>query len=104
MRLKARSRSACLGSHQLPGCWESVHVLGSKIKRLKLILCITSTVLVRKKLRGRVQAMQQEWCDFGDSTCEFNKLIFSFETGIAHVKMNGKFCANFNILIFLCLR
>lgn len=42
--------------------------------------------------------MECELCDFSDSTYEFNALIFAFQTGIVHIKMNGKICAH--ILFF----
>lgn len=41
----------------------------------------------KNKMHMHAQAMKYKLCDFGDSTCKLNAVIFVFETGIPQCEM-----------------
>ena len=60
-------------------------VLTNEIKTT-CVLCNPFAVLVRMKYTCMYELRKYELCDFGDSTCKLNAIIFVSETGTARCK------------------
>lgn len=75
-------------------CCQEGHTSKCELKNSGLHFTPCSHCFGENKIAMHIGAMEYELCNFNDSACNLNALIFALKLVLHSVKMDGKICAD----------